>query len=151
MFVVYLICIFFLLFILLSHISVGYFLLRCVAYLFLCFFFCKQKTAYEMRISDWSSDVCSSDLPLHPRSPAARRRRRPRPARALQGRPHVLLRPRRARRLHRGGRGLLPGGRALRAAPVGAPQAGARRSSRSTQSAAASPRSDDSSIMPSRP
>src|SRR3546814_3544653 len=31
---------------------------------FLCyiFFFCKQKTAYELRISDWSSDVCSSDL-----------------------------------------------------------------------------------------
>src|SRR3546814_3165217 len=28
--------------------------------LFFCF---KQKTAYEMRISDWSSDVCSSDLP----------------------------------------------------------------------------------------
>src|SRR3546814_5421500 len=27
----------------------------------LCVFFCKQKTAYEMRISDWSSDVCSSD------------------------------------------------------------------------------------------
>src|SRR3546814_9278118 len=27
----------------------------------LCFFF-KQKTAYEMRISDWSADVCSSDL-----------------------------------------------------------------------------------------
>src|SRR3546814_17381142 len=28
-----------------------------------CYFFCfKQKTAYEMRISDWSSDVCSSDL-----------------------------------------------------------------------------------------
>src|SRR3546814_6072167 len=26
------------------------------------FFFCKQKTAYEMRISDWSADVCSSDL-----------------------------------------------------------------------------------------
>src|SRR3546814_2957629 len=26
-------------------------------------FFCEQKTAYEMRISDWSSDVCSSDLP----------------------------------------------------------------------------------------
>src|SRR3546814_2784024 len=32
--------------------------------LLLVFFF-KQKTAYEMRISDWSSDVCSSDL-LHP-------------------------------------------------------------------------------------
>src|SRR3546814_6503972 len=30
-------------------------------YLFFFFFF-KQKTAYEMRISDWSSDVCSSDL-----------------------------------------------------------------------------------------
>src|SRR3546814_5831258 len=29
---------------------------------FLSFFFFKQKTAYEMRISDWSSDVCSSDL-----------------------------------------------------------------------------------------
>src|SRR3546814_9256424 len=32
-----------------------------VVYEFFCFFF-KQKTAYEMRISDWSSDVCSSDL-----------------------------------------------------------------------------------------
>src|SRR3546814_9465858 len=29
---------------------------------FIIFFFFKQKTAYEMRISDWSSDVCSSDL-----------------------------------------------------------------------------------------
>src|SRR3546814_10290871 len=29
------------------------------------FFFFKQKTAYEMRISDWSSDVCSSDLVVH--------------------------------------------------------------------------------------
>src|SRR3546814_4014447 len=28
----------------------------------MCFFFFKQKTAYERRISDWSSDVCSSDL-----------------------------------------------------------------------------------------
>src|SRR3546814_10436109 len=28
------------------------------------FFFFKQKTAYEMRIRDWSSDVCSSDLPV---------------------------------------------------------------------------------------
>src|SRR3546814_1116231 len=32
--------------------------------LFCFFFFFKQKTAYEMRISDWSSDVCSSDLGL---------------------------------------------------------------------------------------
>src|SRR3546814_7855988 len=30
--------------------------------LYFYFFFFKQKTAYEMRISDWSSDVCSSDL-----------------------------------------------------------------------------------------
>src|SRR3546814_20272409 len=29
------------------------------------FFFVKQKTAYEVRISDWSSDVCSSDLLVH--------------------------------------------------------------------------------------
>src|SRR3546814_1256074 len=34
---------------------------------FMCFvFFFKQKTAYELRISDWSSDVCSSDLPKFP-------------------------------------------------------------------------------------
>src|SRR3546814_8131055 len=33
----------------------------CLLCLFLFFFF-KQKTAYELRISDWSSDVCSSDL-----------------------------------------------------------------------------------------
>src|SRR3546814_16360450 len=32
----------------------------------LSFFFFEQKTAYEMRISDWSSDVCSSDLSTHP-------------------------------------------------------------------------------------
>src|SRR3546814_7928637 len=46
--------------------------LRCVVYLVSCFismslyffFFFKQKTAYEMRISDWNSDVCSSDLDL---------------------------------------------------------------------------------------
>src|SRR3546814_20624591 len=35
---------------------------RLVLSVFCCFFFFKQKTAYEMRISDWSSDVCSSDL-----------------------------------------------------------------------------------------
>src|SRR3546814_4149283 len=34
------------------------------------FFFSKQKTAYEMRISDWSSDVCSSDLATPPGQPA---------------------------------------------------------------------------------
>src|SRR3546814_1576535 len=35
-----------------------------VNYFLMLFFFFKQKTAYEMRISDWSSDVCSSDLDL---------------------------------------------------------------------------------------
>src|SRR3546814_10298972 len=46
------------------------------------FFFFKQKTAYEMRISDWSSDVCSSDLRRYDaaargwREPWRRRRRR---------------------------------------------------------------------------
>src|SRR3546814_4296650 len=34
----------------------------CFYSLLFLFFFFKQKTAYEMRISDWSSDVCSSDL-----------------------------------------------------------------------------------------
>src|SRR3546814_5708877 len=37
-----------------------YYFMLCVMLFF--FFFFKQKTAYEMRISDWSSDVCSSDL-----------------------------------------------------------------------------------------
>src|SRR3546814_19597327 len=36
-------------------------------------FFCKQKTAYEVRISDWSSDVCSSDL-VEPRAGASCKR-----------------------------------------------------------------------------
>src|SRR3546814_7172965 len=62
------------------------------------FFFFKQKTAYEMRISDWSSDVCSSDLGRRARcqhgeeaeQPDAaerrrlQRRRRERPDRAQQ-------------------------------------------------------------------
>src|SRR3546814_9811541 len=39
-------------------------LLLCIVMYYLFFFFFKQKTAYEMRISDWSSDVCSSDLVL---------------------------------------------------------------------------------------
>src|SRR3546814_2392309 len=45
-------------------------------YFYVCiFFFFKQKTAYEMLISDWSSDVCSSGLAVPP--VAARRRRQP--------------------------------------------------------------------------
>src|SRR3546814_10280611 len=39
-------------------------------------FFFKQKTAYEMRISDWSSDVCSSDLPFYPERQAEIAQRR---------------------------------------------------------------------------
>src|SRR3546814_20640283 len=35
---------------------------RIFIWIVICFFFFKQKTAYEMRISDWSSDVCSSEL-----------------------------------------------------------------------------------------
>src|SRR3546814_7222911 len=38
-----------------------------VVLVFICFFFFKQKSAYEMRIGDWSSDVCSSDLRTAPR------------------------------------------------------------------------------------
>src|SRR3546814_2952264 len=46
-----------------------FYFVRFLLFFFICcggfftfFFFFKQKTAYEMRISDWSSDVCSSDL-----------------------------------------------------------------------------------------
>src|SRR3546814_2674854 len=42
------------------------------------FFFLKQKTAYDMRISDWSSDVCSSDLEEQARRPGPADRRDPR-------------------------------------------------------------------------
>src|SRR3546814_7534764 len=41
------------------------FVYGCFFLLCFFFFFFKQKTAYEMRISDWSSDVCSSDLGRH--------------------------------------------------------------------------------------
>src|SRR3546814_3659066 len=62
--------------------------------LFVLFFF-KQKTAYEMRISDWSSDVCSSDLrsgDTEPRRGDERHRGDPagQPrARGLPGREHL--------------------------------------------------------------
>src|SRR3546814_8086903 len=45
---------------------------------FVLFFFVKQKTAYEMRISDWSSDVCSSDLAKADDRVQARQPQRPR-------------------------------------------------------------------------
>src|SRR3546814_3831664 len=45
----------------------------------LCYVFLfKQKTAYEMRISDWSSDVCSSDLSCVPEKDAGNGKERPR-------------------------------------------------------------------------
>src|SRR3546814_6501930 len=50
----------------------------------LIFFFFKQKTAYEMRISDWSSDVCSSDL-MHAGTILSMRRSLSLHARAQQG------------------------------------------------------------------
>src|SRR3546814_1551687 len=44
-------------------ICIDMFMIFVVIIVVMClFFFFKQKTAYEMRISDWSSDVCSSDL-----------------------------------------------------------------------------------------
>src|SRR3546814_2047459 len=48
--------------------------MTCDLTFFYVIFFFKQKTAYEMRISDWSSDVCSSDLmarPVHARATGA--------------------------------------------------------------------------------
>src|SRR3546814_5996851 len=60
----------------------------------LVFFFFKQKTAYEMRISDWSSDVCSSDLAYMGRSAgnwlAEVERGTPDAARRLMGMERVL-------------------------------------------------------------
>src|SRR3546814_2684962 len=50
-----------------------------------CFFFFKQKTAYEMRISDWSSDVCSSDLIGIRRADLAARMENPRKDRFRRG------------------------------------------------------------------
>src|SRR3546814_5117429 len=52
------------------HICLVTFELVIVAILYSFFFFFKQKTAYEMRISDWSSDVCSSDLHANVRQEA---------------------------------------------------------------------------------
>src|SRR3546814_1241534 len=82
------------------------------------FFFCKQKTAYEMRISDWSSDVCSSDL--HPcaeieqgcdeverpaeRDPAKLARQGAfRPQQSRRGRQSAIGRRRQPLRIERGG------------------------------------------------
>src|SRR3546814_4225586 len=77
------------------------------------FFFFKQKTAYEMRISDWSSDVCSSDLPPVPNVEQAAAKQR---EFLVHGRsmPHQLAREREAnvlvkvREFFQGGSELLP-------------------------------------------
>src|SRR3546814_8587565 len=53
-----------------------------VMYLLVIFFF-KQKTAYEMRISDWSSDVCSSVLASHPDRPGEEAAPQTRPSRPV--------------------------------------------------------------------
>src|SRR3546814_1950603 len=45
----------------------------CLLVCLMVIFFCKQKTAYDVRISDWSSDVCSSDLSSYSSVAAASR------------------------------------------------------------------------------
>src|SRR3546814_8004594 len=60
----------------------------CFRHLYLFFFFFKQKTAYELRIIDWISDVCSSDLP-----PRLQRHHRRRPGRVASP---PAVRPRRS-------------------------------------------------------
>src|SRR3546814_8901137 len=81
------------------------------------FFFFKQKTAYEMRISDWSSDVCSSDLGRRDDLQRAPRRR--------PGRQHRLLDRRALRPPGPHERGRL-GGRRVRFRGVGAAPGGSR-------------------------
>src|SRR3546814_2403592 len=66
------------------------FLLCCLFCLY--FFFFKQKTAYEMRISDWSSDVCSSDLRDRYRAEHKREQDAARVAAGLGGRRRILTR-----------------------------------------------------------
>src|SRR3546814_3488053 len=98
----------------------------------LFFFFFKQKTAYEMRISDWSSDVCSSDLAGHRRF-AAQPQQRPR---RLAHRAHRvrhaegdrLVHGRRPRRAQQAVDGFARGLRLAVADEVGA--SGARRTDR---------------------
>src|SRR3546814_3249021 len=55
------------------------------------FFFFKQKTAYEMRISDWSSDVCSSDLIGHAQYREVQNRVGPTSARSIRRRSTLVF------------------------------------------------------------
>src|SRR3546814_13114202 len=90
--------------------------------LMLLFFFVKQKTAYEMRISDWSSDVCSSDLTpagatwpwpeaQQSRRPAVARHARPPPPAAphAPGPPCAAAKPSGARRSQRDRKSVVSG------------------------------------------
>src|SRR3546814_7696882 len=97
-----------------------------ISVVFLMFVFFKQKTAYEMRISDWSSDVCSSDLPRSARAPAGNPRHRHR-----KGQPPRL--PQGQRRLR--SRDSLPAGRrqGLRDLPARRPGHAERRGEQSAE------------------
>src|SRR3546814_6483321 len=103
--------------------------MSCLLLLFSFFFFFKQKTAYEMRISDWSSDVCSSDLvragglvggDLQSVVPVPAR------AHGAGGVHHHLLRDRRGQRVVTGAR------RPLRGRPARAEAGGGVRGDRGT-------------------
>src|SRR3546814_6352958 len=71
---------------------------------FFLFFFFKHKTADDMRISDWSSDVCSSDLTLHQCPHPSARLEGPRRARAHPALPAQRSLPGATRRPRPGGR-----------------------------------------------
>src|SRR3546814_14820186 len=93
----------------------------------LSFFFFKQKTAYEMRISDWSSDVCSSDLlsrvlRVPPRARGADRAR----GAAARGAAHHLAAALRAAAQQGAAAGLDDSPRPLPLRPPGRAQAAAR-------------------------
>src|SRR3546814_1760400 len=123
------------------YLRVSYVSMCCVFEFLLAFcdrFFCfKQKTAYEMRISDWSSDVCSSDLQrsrevdaglMEPTQPTAKACQESRPAaiRTVRDRSHGAARPRTsadgcARRDARVRQAVRPPGLRQRGAAAGAP------------------------------
>src|SRR3546814_5588666 len=105
-------------------------------FVILAFFFFKQKTAYEMRISDWSSDVCSSDLIDPFRASAPGRHRRPGDRAARAARPHGRF------PLGAGGNGDAAGGEYRRtgAGARGGPRAGGEPGPRAGAGAAAGDR-----------
>src|SRR3546814_7433283 len=72
------------------------------------FFFFKQKTAYELRISDWSSDVCSSDLRVAPHSRRVKRNPWRCPERPIQRYDGFRNGPVRLRPVQAGSRCVLP-------------------------------------------